>query len=100
MMVKYGANGAESAPKADPISVIQTRPPQSHIFNPSNSAAKIAPGNSPPIGFFEWRKEVNMEKQRKSTYERPTLVLVGSFKVTGLGVVRGPERVIPLRFSL
>jgi hypothetical protein len=41
-----------------------------------------------------------MEKQRKSTYERPTLVLVGSFRVTGLGVVRGPERVIPLRFSL
>lgn len=34
------------------------------------------------------------------TYERPTLTLVCSFRKTGLGVVRGPERVIPARFSL
>lgn len=34
------------------------------------------------------------------TYERPTLMAVGSFKQTGLGVRRGPERVLPLRFSL
>jgi hypothetical protein len=34
------------------------------------------------------------------TYERPTLTAVGSFKQTGLGVTRGPEKVIPfLRFS-
>ncbi len=34
------------------------------------------------------------------TYERPTLTAAGSFKTTGLGTARGPERVIPLRFSL
>ncbi len=34
------------------------------------------------------------------TYERPTLTAVGSFKKTGLGLVRGPERVLVLRFSL
>lgn len=33
-------------------------------------------------------------------YERPTLTLVGSFRMTGLGVSRGPEKVLPLRFSL
>ncbi len=34
-------------------------------------------------------------------YERPTLTLMGSFKSkTGLGVARGPERLIVLRFSL
>jgi hypothetical protein len=37
----------------------------------------------------------------KQTYEAPALVRVGSFrKVTGLGTNRGPERVLPLRFSL
>ena len=41
-----------------------------------------------------------MEKERKPTYERPTLSLVGSFKITGLGVTRGPELLIGLRFSL
>ncbi len=40
-----------------------------------------------------------MEKQKR-TYERPTLTAVGSFKKTGLGTVRGPERVVGLRFSL
>ena len=34
------------------------------------------------------------------TYERPTLTAVGTFKLTGLGVSRGPERPLPLRFSL
>ncbi|WP_425265121.1 keywimysin-related RiPP [Streptomyces regalis] len=34
------------------------------------------------------------------TYERPTLTPVGSFRVTGLGTHRGPERVLPARFSL
>jgi hypothetical protein len=47
----------------------------------------------------EVRKEVEMEKERKTTYERPTLTLVGPFTITGLGFVRGPERILPLRFS-
>lgn len=34
------------------------------------------------------------------TYERPTLTVAGSFRKTGLGTNRGPERVIGLRFSL
>lgn len=34
------------------------------------------------------------------TYERPTLTAAGSFRKTGLGVVRGPEKVLPARFSL
>jgi hypothetical protein len=34
------------------------------------------------------------------TYERPTLTVAGSFRKTGLGTNRGPERVIPFRFSL
>lgn len=34
------------------------------------------------------------------TYERPTLTAVGSFRKTGLGVARGPEKVLPFRFSL
>ncbi len=34
------------------------------------------------------------------TYERPTLSPVGSFKKTGLGLRRGPELVLVLRFSL
>lgn len=34
------------------------------------------------------------------TYERPTLSLACSFRKTGLGVVRGPEKLIILRFSL
>ncbi len=34
------------------------------------------------------------------TYERPTLTLSDSFRATGLGVVRGPEFLIILRFSL
>jgi hypothetical protein len=34
------------------------------------------------------------------TYERPTLIAVGGFKQTGLGTRRGPEQVVPLRFSL
>jgi len=34
------------------------------------------------------------------TYERPTLTLACSFRKTGLGTNRGPERVVPLRFSL
>ncbi len=38
--------------------------------------------------------------KQKRTYERPTLISVGSFKKTGLGVVRGPERVVGVRFSL
>lgn len=38
--------------------------------------------------------------KQKRTYERPTLTAVGSFKKTGLGTNRGPERVLPLRFSL
>lgn len=33
-------------------------------------------------------------------YERPTLTAAGSFRKTGLGTNRGPERLIPLRFSL
>lgn len=33
-------------------------------------------------------------------YERPTLTLAGSFRMTGLGTNRGPERILPLRFSL
>ncbi|MFD8520709.1 keywimysin-related RiPP [Streptomyces capillispiralis] len=33
-------------------------------------------------------------------YERPTLTPVGSFRITGLGLFRGPERLIRLRFSL
>ncbi len=40
----------------------------------------------------------NMKQKR--TYERPTLTSVGSFKKTGLGTNRGPERVVGLRFSL
>lgn len=37
----------------------------------------------------------------KKTYEAPVLKRVGSFrKVTGLGTNRGPERVVPFRFSL
>ncbi len=35
-----------------------------------------------------------------STYERPTLTPAGSFSTTGLGVARGPEKVVPARFSL
>ena len=34
------------------------------------------------------------------TYERPTLTAAGSFRKTGLGTNRGPERVVFLRFSL
>jgi hypothetical protein len=34
------------------------------------------------------------------TYERPTLTAAGCFKQTGLGVVRGPEFLIIIRFSL
>jgi len=34
------------------------------------------------------------------TYERPTLTPTGTFKLTGLGTNRGPERVVILRFSL
>ncbi|HEX2193085.1 MAG TPA: keywimysin-related RiPP [Acidimicrobiales bacterium] len=41
-----------------------------------------------------------MEKERKTTYERPTLTLVGPFAITGLGFFRGPERILFLRFSL
>ncbi len=34
------------------------------------------------------------------TYERPTLALTCSFRKTGLGLTRGPEKVLPfLRFS-
>ena len=33
------------------------------------------------------------------TYERPTLTKVGSFRKTGLGLFRGPERILFLRFS-
>ncbi|MGP3980303.1 keywimysin-related RiPP [Streptomyces sp. KR80] len=33
-------------------------------------------------------------------YERPTLTAAGSFRKTGLGTNRGPERVVRLRFSL
>jgi Family of unknown function (DUF5972) len=37
----------------------------------------------------------------KKIYERPTLTAIGSFfRKTGLGTNRGPERVLPLRFSL
>ncbi len=35
----------------------------------------------------------------RRAYERPTLRAVGSFQVTGLGVKRGPEKLLPLRFS-
>lgn len=38
--------------------------------------------------------------ERKRTYERPTLTAAGPFTKTGLGVVRGPEKLIILRFSL
>ena len=34
------------------------------------------------------------------TYERPTLTFTGSFQKTGLGVARGPEQLLILRFSL
>jgi len=34
------------------------------------------------------------------TYEPPTLTLACSFRKTGLGLSRGPEFLIPLRFSL
>lgn len=40
------------------------------------------------------------EVTRMRTYERPTLTAVGSFKKTGLGTNRGPERILPLRFAL
>ncbi|WP_407924277.1 keywimysin-related RiPP [Actinomadura macrotermitis] len=33
-------------------------------------------------------------------YERPTLTAAGSFRRTGLGTNRGPERLLALRFSL
>lgn len=33
-------------------------------------------------------------------YERPTLTAAGSFRRTGLGTDRGPEKRIILRFSL
>lgn len=33
------------------------------------------------------------------TYERPTLTVACSFRKTGLGVRRGPEFLLPLRFS-
>ncbi|MET9376920.1 keywimysin-related RiPP [Streptomyces sp. NPDC003035] len=32
-------------------------------------------------------------------YERPTLTAVGSFRKTGLGTTRGPEKLLVLRFS-
>ncbi|MFF1512149.1 keywimysin-related RiPP [Streptomyces sp. NPDC058326] len=32
-------------------------------------------------------------------YERPTLTMVGSFRKTGLGTDRGPEKLLVLRFS-
>ncbi|MFI7408914.1 keywimysin-related RiPP [Streptomyces sp. NPDC049627] len=32
-------------------------------------------------------------------YERPTLTAAGSFRATGLGLFRGRERILPLRFS-
>lgn len=38
--------------------------------------------------------------QRKRVYERPTLTATGPFTKTGLGVARGPEKLIILRFSL
>jgi hypothetical protein len=38
-------------------------------------------------------------KTMKKTYERPTLTAAGSFRITGLGLRRGPEKVLPLRFS-
>ncbi len=34
-----------------------------------------------------------------STYERPTLMAAGSFKMTGLGNERGPEKTLVIRFS-
>lgn len=33
-------------------------------------------------------------------YERPTLTAIASFKQTGLGTARGPEKLLILRFSL
>ena len=38
--------------------------------------------------------------RKERTYERPTLTAVGSFKKTGLGLRRGPEKILVLRFSL
>lgn len=34
------------------------------------------------------------------TYERPTLTAAGSFRKTGLGTNRGPEKLLVFRFSL
>lgn len=33
-------------------------------------------------------------------YERPTLTAAGSFRRTGLGTTRGPEKHLVLKFSL
>lgn len=33
------------------------------------------------------------------TYERPTLMAAGSFRTTGLGTDRGPEKLLVARFS-
>lgn len=40
------------------------------------------------------------DTRKVRTYERPTLTALGSFKKTGLGISRGPERLLVLRFSL
>lgn len=40
------------------------------------------------------------DTRKVRTYERPTLTALGSFKKTGLGLNRGPERLLVLRFSL
>jgi hypothetical protein len=44
--------------------------------------------------------EAMSDTRKVRTYERPTLTALGSFKKTGLGISRGPERLLVLRFSL
>ena len=44
--------------------------------------------------------EYMSEPRKVRTYERPTLTAAGSFKKTGLGLSRGPEKLLVLRFSL
>ncbi len=57
----------------------------------------------PPLSDPE-RAELNFHREGvihvRATYERPTLTPVGSFQTTGLGLARGPEKVLILRFSL
>ena len=40
------------------------------------------------------------ETKKVRTYESPTLTAAGSFKKTCLGLIRGPEKILVLRFSL